>query len=116
MTEESFQQGRKIMASANYLRGIITKAKANVGKWTKLEDANRRNLKEATADGCKKKLDQAMIRLNEVREKFAAIKFPESDIVIKKEGAKAQCQQCGNPVAIGNDYCGECLCEDDSDY
>lgn len=29
---------------------------------------------------------------------------------------KHLCQGCGCSVAAGNDYCGECLCEDDSDY
>lgn len=44
---------------------------------------------------------------------------------IKKEnpsGYKAKdpvinhCQGCGSRIAVGNDFCRECLCEDDSDY
>lgn len=27
-----------------------------------------------------------------------------------------RCAGCGSPIAEFNDYCGECLCEDDSDY
>lgn len=30
--------------------------------------------------------------------------------------AKNRCQGCGAVIAQDNDYCGECLCEDDSDY
>lgn len=27
-----------------------------------------------------------------------------------------RCEGCGTPIAKGNDFCGECLCEDDCDY
>lgn len=27
-----------------------------------------------------------------------------------------RCQNCGSKIAAGNDFCGECLCEDDCDY
>lgn len=115
MTEESFQQCRKVMQSINGLRGYITKAKGEVAKWTKIEDSYRRDMKESQAEGAKKMLDKAMKRLNELREKFAAIKFPESNIKpVKLE--ISQCEQCGAAVAKGNSYCGECLCEDDSGY
>lgn len=30
--------------------------------------------------------------------------------------SRHKCQGCGTAIAKGNDYCGECLCEDDSDY
>lgn len=43
---------------------------------------------------------------------------------VKKENPKGyketkpvhRCGNCGTPIAIGNDFCGECLCEDDCDY
>jgi len=34
---------------------------------------------------------------------------------VKQEKAH-RCAGCGTPIAIGNDYCSECLCEDDCDY
>lgn len=115
MTEESFQQCRKVMQRANWLRGRITNAKANVGKWTKIEDAYRKDLKETQAIGASKMLDKAMAKLNECRDKFAAMKFPDDDIVIEKRRT-VQCEGCGSNIAEGNTYCGECLCEDDSGY
>src|SRR6478609_2369579 len=111
MTEESFQQARKVMQSANYLRGMITTAKGSVAKWTKLESANRTNLEQAKADGCKKALDIAIGKLQKARDKFAALKFPENDIPNKRVES-IQCEGCGARIAKGNTYCGECLCED----
>lgn len=112
MTEESFQQGRKFMQSCNYIRGLITKAEGNVGKWTKIEDSYRKALREGQADGAKKCLDIAMTKLNELRLKFENMKFPESNIVIAKKKS-VQCEGCGAAIAEGNTYCGECLCEED---
>lgn len=115
MTEESFQQGRKVMKSINHLRGLITTAKGDVAKWTALEDSYRRQLKEGQANGAKKCIENAMKKLETLRAKFAEMKFPDSNIkniVIKK----VQCAGCGSLIAEGNNYCGECLCEDDSDY
>lgn len=109
MTEESYQQARKIMQQANYRRGVITKAKGDVAKWTKIEAVHRQNLNEGSANGAKKCLDKAMVKLDQEREKFSAIKFPDSDIV--KAYVLAHCMSCGNPVAQGNQYCGECICE-----
>lgn len=63
MTEESYQQGRKVMQSANYRRGLITKAKGNVAKWTKIEMSFRSNLQPTRADGAKKMLDRALEEL-----------------------------------------------------
>jgi uncharacterized OB-fold protein len=39
-------------------------------------------------------------------------KFDESDITIEVN----RCKECGVEIAPGNNYCGECMCEDDSDY
>lgn len=77
MTEESFQEARKLMQSANYLRGLITKAKMNVGKWTRLEDYYRRELHEPQANAAQKNILKAITRLDELRAKFKALKFPE---------------------------------------
>lgn len=115
MTEAAFQEGRKIMQKANYWRGIITVQKNNVAKWTKIEDVHRKELREAQADGAKKMLDKAMKRLEEVRQKFAEIQFPDSNLAIQKKEV-VQCEGCGCQIAKGNTYCGECLCEDDCDY
>lgn len=112
MTEDSFQAARKIMQRANYFRGLITVAKGNVAKWTKIEDVHKRELRQSQAEGAKKMLDKAMARLKEVRQKFADLKFPDSDIAQPVN----RCGECGIIIAAGNNYCGECLCENDSDY
>lgn len=109
MTEESFQQGRKFMQSCNYMRGIITKAKGDVAKWTKIEDVHRKELRQYQADGAKKCLQNAMKRLDELRIKFEGMSFPNSNIVAVKIN-KVQCEGCGAAIAEGNTYCGECLC------
>jgi hypothetical protein len=114
MTEESYQQGRKFMRSVNHIRGLITKAEGDVAKWTKIEDSHRRELRHGQADGAKKCLDKAMARLNELRIKFDLMKFPASNIVIVRKKS-VQCEGCGAAIAEGNTYCGECLCEDDSE-
>lgn len=97
--------------TVDYQRGIITTAKNNVTKWTKLEAANRTNLEHDKADGCKKALGIAMEKLQKARDKFADLKFPENDIPNKKIES-VQCEGCGARIAKGNTYCGECLCED----
>ena|SRR5258708_1196156 len=105
MTEESFQQARKVMQKANYMRGIITVRKADVGKWSRIND-------EHDTAKTKNQLEKSIERLKEARNKFADLKFPDSDII--KEVTR--CKECGCKIADGNNYCGECLCEDDSDY
>jgi hypothetical protein len=108
MTEESFQQARKVMQSANYMRGLITKAKGNVAKWTKIEDVHRQELREANAAGAKKCLDKAMKFLEDIRVRFAALNFPDPNIVAEVH----RCKECGCKIAKGNELCGECACED----
>lgn len=100
------------MQRANYLRGIITKRKGEVAKWTKIEDSHRENLNQSQADGANKMLDIAMKRLDEIRKQFSDLKFPDSDIKPVKVQV-SQCEQCGAPVAKGNSYCGECLWKDE---
>jgi uncharacterized protein YeaO (DUF488 family) len=114
MTEESYQQGRKFMQSVNHLRGLITKAKGDVAKWSNIEDSYRRELKHSQADSANKCLQKALARLDELRIKFDNMKFPDSNIVVVKK-ASVQCEGCGAAIAVGNTYCGECLCEDDSE-
>lgn len=60
---------------------MITKAKIQVAKWGNLEDGNRRNLREPQADGAKAALEKAIIKLESLKAKFAAMKFPDSDII-----------------------------------
>lgn len=112
MTETSFQAGRKVMQKANYLRGVITTKKGDVAKWTRIEDVHRREGRISQADGAKKILDKAIDRLNAVRKQFADLKFPQDDL--KEEVTR--CKGCGSRIAAGNEYCGECMCEDDCDY
>lgn len=83
MTEEQYQEARKLMQKANYWRGRITAAKGEVGKWTRIEDCYRRDLKEGKADGAKKMLLKALNTLDKMREKFAAMKFPQDEISSK---------------------------------
>ena len=96
------------------MRGLITKAEGDVAKWTKIEDSHRRELRSSNADGAKKLLDKAMARLNELRIKFDLMKFPDSNIIIARKRS-VQCEGCGATISEGNTYCGECLCEDDSE-
>ena len=85
MTEQQFQETRKVMQRANHLRGLITAAKGEVSKWTAMEDANRRNLKDGQANGCKKQAEKWIGILEERRKKFADIKLPGEDF---KPGTK----------------------------
>lgn len=106
MTEESYQQCRKVMQTINYRRGIITKAKGDVAKWTKIEASYRESLQEGRANGAKKCLDKAMIRLEQERAKFAALKFPDSDII--KGYTPSICKNCYAQIGIGEEYCDDC--------
>lgn len=104
MTEESFQQCRKVMQKANFIRGKITENRENVGKWSRIND-------EHSTSKTKETLDRAISKWNEWKAKLAALKFPESDIIVAKKET-VQCEGCGANIASGNTYCGECLCED----
>lgn len=106
MTEESYQQARKVMQSANFIRGMITAAKGEVARWTAIEDSHRRNLKEAQAEGAKKMLHKALLKLAAQREKFAKLQFPDPNI--KKEYKPTLCKTCGIAVAQGMDECLDC--------
>lgn len=111
MTEQSYQEGRKLMQRANYMRGVITKAKGEVAKWTKMEMWHRENLNEGQANGAKKALEKALKKLEERRKEFAELKFPDNNIPNRRKEV-VQCEGCGTLIAKGNTYCGECLCED----
>lgn len=110
MTEESFQQGRKVMQKANYWRGIITKGEGNVAKWTKIESTFRTNLQPSRADGAKKMLDRALKDLKKYRNTFTDIKFPENNITNPVKHT-VQCENCGDAVERPDDtvYCNKCL-------
>lgn len=79
MTEAQFQAARKVMQQANHRRGLITAAKGEVAKWTKIEDIYRRDMLPTRAEGAKKMLDKAMKRLEKARKDFADIKLPSED-------------------------------------
>ena len=108
MTEESYQQGRKIMQRANYLRGRITDAKGKVGKWTKIQMSFDENKQTAKAEGARKMLDFALIELDKRRKVFDDLEFPDSNIAnLKKE--TAQCEICGTQIDKGLEYCERCI-------
>lgn len=106
MTEESYQQCRKVMQTINYRRGMITKSEGEVAKWTKIEASYRDSLQEGRANGAKKCLYKALIRLDEERAKFSALKFPDSDIV--KSYTPNICRNCSTPIGPREDYCNDC--------
>ena len=85
MTEDQYQAARKVMQTANWMRGEITTAKGEVAKWTKIEASFRENLQPTRADGAKKMLDKAMEMLHAARKRFADLKLPDEDV---KEGVK----------------------------
>jgi hypothetical protein len=108
MTEESYQQGRKVMASANYRRGMITVAKGQVARWTKIEATYRNNLQPGRAEGARKQLEKAFMKLQEARDKFAEIKFPPSDL---PPTVVERCPDCGGRLKNDNKYLSECTCK-----
>lgn len=79
MTEAQFQATRKVMQSANVIRGLITAAKGDVAKWTAIEDGHRNNLRPGQADGAKKCLDKAIAKLAKLRKQFADVKLPDEN-------------------------------------
>ena len=107
MTEESYQQGRKLMQRANYMRGMITKAKGNVAKWTKIEMAHRENLNEGQANGARNALEKALKKLEEMRKRFTELKFPEDNIQAAKSKEYRACQVCDTPTT-NERYCDAC--------
>lgn len=107
MTEAAFQEARKIMMSANFLRGKITEAKGEVAKWTNIEDSYRQQLRQGQADGAKKCLDKALDRLNQLRLKFAEMKFPDTDMQEVKSKHKP-CEYCGHIISGDATECSEC--------
>jgi hypothetical protein len=109
MTEDAFQQARKIMQQGNYLRGIITSRKGDVVKWTKIEDVHRMEGRERQADGAKKMLQKSLEKLDEARREFSILKFPDNDLIVKKN-KKVPCENyCGNLIDEGEVFCKECL-------
>ena len=108
MTEESYQQARKLMQQANYLRGKITSSKEDVARWTNLEHWYIQEKKELNAKAARRNLDKALAVLDERKARFAAMKFPESDLPESKK-EKRECEMCGIHVDEGVGYCNGCL-------
>jgi len=107
MTEESYQQGRKVMQKANYWRGVITVAKGNVSKWTKIEMAYREQLRDAKANAAHNMLQKSLLRLNEVRKRFEDIKFPDNNLE-SENTQRIQCENCGDLIIGHSGYCNNC--------
>lgn len=109
MTEQSYQEGRKIMQKANGIRSMIVKAKGEVAKWTKMEMWHKENLNEGQANGARKALEKTLIKLEERRKQFAELKFPDNNIVTNiKE--YTSCQVCGN-ITSNKMFCD--ICQED---
>lgn len=108
MTEAAFQAARTIMQKANYTRGLITKAKGDVAKWTKIEDTYRRDNQSAKAEGARKYLLKAMETLKKHQKTFADIKFPDNDLVAPHK--QNTCQTCGEPIGRLDKFCDD-ICE-----
>jgi hypothetical protein len=85
MTEGLFQATRKVMQTANYLRGAITESKGIVAKWTAIEDSHRKHGNDNQADGARKMLDKAFATLEANRKRFSDLKLPPEDVANPKE-------------------------------
>jgi hypothetical protein len=107
MTEASYQAGRTFMQKVNHLRGQITVAKGEVAKWTKIEMSYRQQGKITNADGALIVLKRAMGKLQEMRIKFAAMEFPDSNIKNQPKQI-ASCNICGETIVAGDEYCDGC--------
>lgn len=104
MTEKSYQEARKVMQKANYMRGLITIAKGNVAKWMAIEDSYRQNLRQGQAEGAKKIVDKYLNILSVKRADFAALVFPDNNLADKPN----RCPDCGAKVAPNeNHICDE---------
>jgi len=111
MTEKSYQECRKVMQKATWIRGQITKQKGEVAKWSNIEGSLRSDMKHGQADGVAKMLSKAIGKLHDLREQFRKLEFPAHNLS-NEVVQKTQCEACGASIATGNTYCGECLCED----
>jgi hypothetical protein len=108
MTEAAFQAARSIMQKANYIRGLITKAKGDVAKWTKIEDTYRHDNQLTRADGARKSVLRSMETLNKHRKALADLKFPDNDLVVTHK--QNTCQTCGEPIGKLDKFCDD-ICE-----
>jgi len=81
MTEAQFQETRRVMQSANLIRGLITKSKGEVARWTAIEAGHRNELREGQANGAKKCIEKAIHLLEKRRQKFKDLKLPGEDFV-----------------------------------
>lgn len=92
MTEESFQQCRKVMQVANHTRGMITTALESVRKWESLLDYHK---KKGTLDLSKieAKLSKSYENLQKWKDKFASLEFPDSNIK-ERQKTRKPCKGC----------------------
>lgn len=78
MTEETYQQARKIMQKANWIRGKITEAKGKVAQYTNMEDTYIQNMQPGRADWARKMILKAIEKLDEWRQQFKDLRFPDN--------------------------------------
>jgi hypothetical protein len=106
MTDASYKQAQKLMRQINHLRGQITGAKNEVGRWTKTEMFHRDQLQHDKADGAKKCLIIAMQKLERLRNVYAAIKFPPNDLPEIQN--ISYCRICNERIQQIDEYCQTC--------
>jgi hypothetical protein len=85
MTEGQFQAARKLMQSANYIRGQITEGKGYVAKWGTMLEAYKKVGTEKQVNHAQAQFDKAVKTLEANRKKFADLKFPADDVANPKE-------------------------------
>lgn len=108
MTDAAYEAAKLVMQKANYTRGLITKAKGDVAKWTKIEDTYRRDGQTTRAEGARKYLLKAMETLNKHKKTLSDLKFPDNDLVAVHK--QSTCQTCGEPIGKLDKFCSD-ICE-----
>ncbi len=88
MTDDAYEECKKVMQQASYLRGKITQAKESVKKYTRFESNHREQMQPGKADAAKKSLDKAMSQLKQRRLAFAALQFPDSNLVLPQNNVE----------------------------
>lgn len=84
MTEESFQQCKKVMKKANTLRRLITVSKKQVAELFEIEQLYLEKEKYLQAEATRKNIDKVLKVLNDRKKRFEELVFPDSNIVVIK--------------------------------
>ena len=92
-------------------------------KWRAQYDFNFQVWSEDRVNCSIQKGDISLVEFNQcetIREGFEKciewIKKQNPSGKVSPEPIGGRCVQCGCRIAVGNDICGECACEDDCDY